>query len=193
MSREIELKFRLSEPAVLRDRLRALGARPVRHDREVNHIFDTHDRSLADRGGVLRVREITTDGVDAATTQLTYKGPRENHAVKVREEIETTAGDAGKLGLILARVGFRETIRYEKRRETWLAGDCEVTVDELPILGFFGEIEGPSIELVRQAQRALAISGGDLVNESYIALAAQHGWTDSDGVCVLSFSQRSGE
>jgi adenylate cyclase class 2 len=187
MNREIELKFRLADPAAFRTRLQAHGAQRVREDFEVNRVFDTEARAMTKSGGVLRVRELTTEG-QPAQARLTYKGPREEHAVKIREEVETAVGSADSLCLILTRLGYTETIRYDKRRETWLLSDCEVVVDELPALGHFGEIEGPSINRVRNVQQKLEVSAADLVEDSYIGLTVQYGATGPDGVCHLSFA-----
>ncbi|MFQ5806108.1 MAG: class IV adenylate cyclase [Phycisphaerae bacterium] len=56
MAQEIEAKFRLDNPAVLRARLDASGARRVAHVLETNRIFDTGERKLLAADCALRLR-----------------------------------------------------------------------------------------------------------------------------------------
>jgi adenylate cyclase class IV len=91
---------------------------------------------------------------------------------------------------LLARLGFVETVVYEKRRETWQVGVCEVVLDELPQLGWFAEIEGPSESAVRECRTKLALDSEAIAPESYVELAARHG-VRMDGTVALRFSLRA--
>ena len=193
MTKEIEAKFRLSDPELLRERLRRLDAVWSGRVFETNSIFDTPDRRLrnADRG--LRVRQwqsLDADGRAGAT--LTFKGPREAGELKSREEVETPVADAAATATILQQVGFEVVVIYEKRRETWRLGDCEVTIDELPRLGWYAEIEGPDPAGVQSARAELDLADTPLVHESYVHLAATHGARDEYGRRRLLFTATSG-
>lgn len=188
MNREIELKFRLKGPDRLRRRLRELSARCVGQRFEVNRLFDTPQRGLARRGCALRVRVIRSASSDQPTGVLTYKGPREAGPVKVRTELETAVAEPETMAAILSSLGLREMIRYDKTRETWQMDALEVVIDQLPRLGFFGEIEGPSVQQVQLARTALEIGDADLVSESYVALTAKHGQPGPEGMRVLAFA-----
>lgn len=192
MPREIELKFRLDAPDALRAALRARQAArgPVVH--EVNRLFDTPDARLRSAGCGLRIRLAEMlDPPGAARAWLTFKGPRAPGLVKVRPEHETAVEDAEALAAILAGLGYREAVVYEKRRETWHVSMCEVVIDELPRLGWFAEIEGPSEAAVQELAAALALPAGAVEPESYVALAWRHGRIDSSGARRLEFPRQT--
>ncbi len=178
-SREIEMKLPLADPAALRERLEAAGARFVSRVFESNRMFDTPDGELRRQGRGLRIR--VSRPIDAsrdqsadppeARTLLTCKGPKTVTRVKSREEIELEVQDAERMALILERLGFGQTVLYEKRRETWTMDECEVVLDELPELGWWVEIEGPSEAAITAVRRRLSLAG-DPVGKSYVELAA---------------------
>jgi adenylate cyclase class 2 len=170
MSLEIEAKFRVDSHDAVRARLEALGAERLGAVKEINHIFDNSEHSLLAADCGLRVRAIEViDGEPQAAT-ITYKGPRQPGALKVREEIETTVGDAGPARGILRALGFTEAVRFEKRRESWRWGGCEIELDELPHLGCYVEIEGPKETAVTRAQGELGLEAAEPIRASYIAL-----------------------
>jgi adenylate cyclase class 2 len=103
---------------------------------------------------------------------LTFKGPaRFEGGVKVREERETNVSDPEETAAILAALGLTPRFRYEKKREEWTLGGCDVALDETPI-GNFVEIEGdpPSI---RRAVSALALDFTSAVPYTYSKLYAE--------------------
>jgi adenylate cyclase, class 2 len=190
---EIELKFRLECPDPLRERLRRLGTPAGPSVLETNRIFDTPDRRLRKADCGLRVREVqpwpagpvVEFGVRPAV--FTYKGPRQAGQFKVREELETPVQDAAALIAILAQLGFSEVVVFEKRRAAWQVGPCVVTLDELPRLGWWAEIEGPTESAVTDVQAHLGLAEASPVPETYVALAATHGSPDSNGCRRLMF------
>lgn len=188
MALEIEIKLKLDDPHGLRARLRAAGAASTGQSViELNQIFDTSDEALRRQGCALRIRQATPAGGGAATAILTYKSAGGDSEFKAREELETTVGDPAVMVSVLARLGYREVIVYEKRRETWHVGECEVVIDELPRLGWFAEIEGPSDGALRSCRSLLGLDDAKAERDSYIALTARHGDTRA-GVKRLTFA-----
>jgi adenylate cyclase class 2 len=185
---EIEAKYRLDDPAGLRRRLVACGAQPGGRVLEGNRMFDTAERSLqaADCGLRLRTCRSLEDGRPLSAT-LTYKGPRNVGALKVREEVETEVADPSSVATILRRLGFNEVVFYEKRRETWRLGECEVCVDELPQLGWFVEIEGPSKEAIATVSEKLGASDQVALRETYVEIVATHGTREGTDTVGLTF------
>jgi len=118
---------------------------------------------------------------------LTFKGPRTGGGFKSRAEIETALDDAAAGGQILTRLGVREVLVFEKVRETWRLGPCEVALDHLPRLGWYLEIEGHDAEAVSQVRRQLGLADTPLVGETYPALAAAAGDRDPAGRVSLLF------
>lgn len=188
MSIELELKFRIDEPAGVRDRLLAAGAVRTHDELETNWILDTPQRALRNAASGLRVRScMPRGGAPAHPAKITFKGPATSQPVKRREEIEIEVGDAAAARHLLEKLGFHPAIVYEKIRESWALADCVVTLDELPHLGFWLEIEGPSEPAVRAVQRLLRLENAEPVRESYVAMAANAGRTTDARVIELRF------
>jgi adenylate cyclase class 2 len=170
MGLEREAKYRVSSLEPVRHALTAAGAEPRGQVLERNHVFDRPDGELRLRQAALRLREFGP-GTPAL---LTFKGPASGSRFKIREEIEVSVSDAAGMLQILTAAGFVRTVYYEKRRESWRLGDCDVELDELPELGFFVEIEGPSDAAIETARQTLGLDHAEHLTESYLALIAQH-------------------
>ncbi len=196
MPREIEMKFRIVDSATLRAALRESGATPQARRFEINRMFDTPAGDLRRRDCGLRLRteyDLTAIGDDApppaGASTFTYKGPRDSGPVKSREEIETAVADADALVQMLGRLGYRETVRYEKQRELLQLEGGEVCLDHLPRFGCYAEIEGPDAHTVTRIARRLGLDPDLAIRTTYVELAAEQGDTTRDGVRVLRFER----
>ena len=189
MLHEIEIKYRLADPAALRARLQAAGATRAVRTHESNTLWDTRAGSLRKQGCGLRLREhLALDDNKAPPATLTFKGARQPEPLlKIREELETGITNAEQLRLILDRLGLHEVVAYEKRREVWTLDGCQVCVDELPRLGWFVEVEGPAPPSVKSVCARLSLPDGDVIPETYVELALHNGCQGSDGVVRLTF------
>ncbi len=157
---EREIKLRFESPAAARAAVRATGAAARRARRlQDDRLLDWPDGRLRDRRCTLRVRD------QSGAAVLTFKGPPQPDAMKVREELETTAGDAALLLRLLERLGLQVWFRYQKYREEYALGDVVLTVDETPI-GTFVELEGGERGITEIAA-ALGRTAGDYVAASY--------------------------
>lgn len=79
---------------------------------------------------------------DEPRAVLTYKGPATvEEGLKVRDERETPVQDPDATLAILAGLGYRPVVRYQKFRTAYDLGDVRVTLDETPA-GCFLELEG---------------------------------------------------
>jgi predicted adenylyl cyclase CyaB len=188
MAYEIEVKLRIADPAALRTALQEAGARRESRVLEVNTLFDTPTGGLRSAGRGLRIRECQSlDGAAPPPALLTLKGPAAPGPFKTREELETGVADSAALSQILAGLGYRPVLCYEKRRETWSCGECEITLDELPKLGWFAEIEGPDGPAIKALQMRLQLDAAEVVAETYVALTVRHGALESGGGRALRF------
>ena len=158
---EIEVKFYLRHLEDIRKQLIDHGAL-LKTNRllERNLRFDTHDRELAEKKHVLRLRQ------DNRAT-LTFKRPRGQ--VETRDEVEVEIDDFEDGRKILEALGYTVTTLYEKYRETYQIDFIQVMLDELPF-GCFVEIEGPSIESIRQMSDRLGLPWERRVQASYVEL-----------------------
>jgi adenylate cyclase, class 2 len=161
--KEIEIKFRVNDPAVLTRDLRKAGFRLVTpRTREMNTLYDLPGRPLQKRGDLLRLREYGAEWV------LTHKAKGKVGRHKTRIETETRVADGKKMDTILRALGYEPTFRYEKFRTEWSDGKGHVVIDETPI-GNLGEIEGPA-RWIDQVARRLGVKTKDYITETYAGL-----------------------
>jgi adenylate cyclase, class 2 len=170
MPLEIEVKLRISSHDAVRQKLRELRGSPTGRHLEVNTIFDSPNRSLFSARKALRVR-VSRD-LDSAKEQaiLTFKGPRQTTQFKSREEIETYVSSPESMTAILNALDFTAVVSFEKKRESWNLDGCHVELDELPYLGKFVEIEGPSEAAIANVQRKLGLSDSPPEKSSYVRM-----------------------
>jgi adenylate cyclase class 2 len=165
---EVEKKYRMTEQecVAVAERLRALYAQCFGSELEVNTIY-TNNLLEVERA-VLRLRRVGNRAI------LTFKKRFPNVAsVKRQLEEETEVSDADATARILDLLGFRQTLVYEKRRQTWKYGGAEITIDELPF-GWFIEIEGEEPEIER-VEKALGLNGSHAEEATYPQLTRSYG------------------
>jgi adenylate cyclase class 2 len=170
MAVETEAKLKVDSHDPVRQRLQELGAEAVGAHLETNIFFDTPRGELRDAGKGLRLRlarDLVTGAVKAI---VTFKGPRRPGAVKSREEIETQVTDPDSMIAILRALGFEQALSFEKKRESWRLDGCQVELDEVPYLGTFVEIEGPSEASIAAVQQKLGLAGKPNIQDAYVGL-----------------------
>jgi len=94
--------------------------------------------------------------------------------VEKREEFEIEIDDFSSAYKILNALGYTVTAVYEKVRETYQIDSVLVMLDELPI-GFFVEIEGPSMDSIRQMSSRLGLPWERRVQANYLDLFERAG------------------
>ena len=172
---EIEAKMKLPDDLDLTDKLRQLDATPVYHVIERDAFFDTDDRHLftADCAIRLRIRR-HIDHDQSQSAWLTYKGARQEGQLKSREEIEFKIEGSDQAIQLFDRLGYKLNARYEKRRERWKLDGCFIELDQIPYLGRFIEIEGPTEVIIMQVRSKLDLDQFPLLTESYIRMLTQY-------------------
>lgn len=174
MAVEIEAKMKVADFEAVRTRLGALGAKLAGHVMETNSFFDTEDRSLLARDQGLRLRHAKDAEAGTEKSTITFKGPRLHGTMKNREERELSVGSPKDATALLESLGFARVLTFQKRRETWTYQDCEIELDELPYLGLYIEIEGPSEAAVLVVREKLNLSDRPMIRASYVALLITH-------------------
>lgn len=158
---EIEQKYYCKNPALFRAKLKKLKARFIKKGSEVNEFWDFQG-VLAKKKTVLRLRK------HGKVSALTLKGPRMKSRYTKRVELETSV-EFGPARAILKSLGFQISKKYFKKREIYQLGNIEVTVDTLPRLGSFVELEG-SVNDIAKAERQLGLSARDREERSYLEM-----------------------
>jgi adenylate cyclase class 2 len=169
---ETEVKYRVPSFEAVRSALTSVGAECEGEVVETDTFFDTPGGDLrrGDRG--LRLRSARPADGGTPRGLLTYKGPRDPQAErKVREEIESPVGDVEALGEVLRACGLEPTLTLQKRRRRWRLGGCEVALDELPLLGTYVEIEGPSGDAIEHVRERLGLAGEPITTPYFQLLA----------------------
>lgn len=141
---EVEAKAELTSIETAREKIIEMGGKLLFEGIQIDLYFQHPCRNFKETDEVLRIRKMGNN------IYLTYKGPRINAKVKVREEIEVKISNHQRMLEILMKLGFKPVIEIRKKRETWLIGNMHVNLDEVEGLGSFIEIEVKSNRAKRE-------------------------------------------
>lgn len=149
MSTEIEVKFVDVDLAAVRARLREIGATLVHPEILMRRqVFDYPDKRLYAVGGWVRVRD------EGEYVTLSYKQVNDR-TLHGTEEITLTVDTFESTGAFLQAIGMQMKSSQETKREKWMYGGVEITIDTWPWIPTFVEIEGASEEVVMQTAQDL--------------------------------------
>lgn len=165
---EIELKLKVDSLQPLAEKLKQLGAEFEGDFVQTDAYYDDSEDSLVNSDRCLRIRKHKNHLGEAI--ELTYKGARENHRFKSRREIGLKVEKAEELAHLFGELGYKERLTFEKKRSLWAFAGCKVALDELPLLGKFMEIEGPSDDTIEQVQKKLGLANLKHIPQSYAHL-----------------------
>lgn len=141
---EVEVKFEVKSPELIRAYLKKLNAREIQVKQQRDVYFEHPLHEFGKKDCALRVRD--TNG----ECTLDYKGPNLDDAktAKVREEIEvelSSTDAACNLTNLLNQIGFRAVAVVNKTREEssleFEDADVSVSLDHVSGLGTFVELE----------------------------------------------------
>lgn len=159
MQTEIEAKFLDVDIDDMRKKLEAVGASLVLPMRDMRRALIEEPHHKAERS-FLRIR----DEGDKITLTFKRKSARDGeNTVTSTREIETTVGDFDTTVELLAEAGWNYTTYQESRRETWQLDGVEIVIDEWPWINPYIEIEGESVELVKNVAKHLGFEWEDAI------------------------------
>jgi len=187
---ETEAKFYVLNLMEIERHLQDLGARLIQaRVLETNIRFDLPDARLQSDRRVLRLRR-------DSEARLTYKGASTNEqGVLSRTEIEFIVEDFEKAKQFLEALDFQPIFYYEKYRTTYILqpseGSIHIMLDELPY-GNFVEIEGETVESIRQVSDALHLKWNAAIGTSYSSLFKRVSQTLNLSFQDLSFEKFAG-
>lgn len=171
MCTEIEAKLKVDSHDEIVRKLGELGGEFAAELRQTDVYFDDPNGTLTKMDRCLRLRRQRMG--EAETILLTYKGPKQEDDFKKRQQIEIELTGADSAGKLLSALGYEQALDFEKRRRIWHLGQCEVALDQLPLLGSFVEIEGPDGDKITEAQEKLGLGHLAHIADSYASLVRQ--------------------
>lgn len=171
MYTEIEAKLKVESLEEIKRKLIELGAEFLQEQLQTDYHFDDADMTLQKTDRCLRLRRQLVG--ESERFFLTYKGAKEKSSFKKRQEIEIEIADSESVQKLFIALGYKNVLTIEKKRITWQLGDCEVALDELPLIGSFVEIEGPNEQVIADVQSRLGMAGLPHIAESYASLVAK--------------------
>jgi adenylate cyclase class 2 len=163
MKKEVELKFKIENPGLIRKKLRNLKAKFIGKAFEKTIKFDTKNDGLKKQGKFLRVRT----GFENVIT-FKKKINKFDKNFKEREEIEVEISDPAEMEKILENLGFTKKWLMEKYREKWILKNAEIVIDKLPF-GNFIEIEG-SKRAIQKTAKILELDLKEGITKTYWGL-----------------------
>ncbi|MFQ6105535.1 MAG: class IV adenylate cyclase [Candidatus Hydrothermarchaeaceae archaeon] len=135
---EIEIKARIERQEDVVQKLRSLGAKYIKTEKQEDVYFNHPSRDFSTTDEALRIR--SAGGIFS----LTYKGPKIDKITKTREEYETEVSDIDETEKILEKLGFKKAGSVVKTRVCYRLGVFSVMLDSVEGLGDFVEIEKES-------------------------------------------------
>jgi adenylate cyclase class 2 len=171
MHEEIEAKLKVDSLEAVERRLNACGASFLGDTVQTDTYFDTVVRDLTRDDKALRLRRERTGPRERVI--LAYKGPKQPDDYKKRVELELEVNNGEAAEALLIALGYDKALAFNKRRRLWRLRDCEVALDELPLLGAFVEIEGPDSRSILEVQETLDLSRVSHTTDSYASLIAR--------------------
>jgi adenylate cyclase class 2 len=162
---ETEAKFYVQNLGKIEMRLRELKAHLIQpRTHETNLRFDNANSDLRNSSRVLRLRQ-------DEKARFTFKGPsvEREGGVLSRQEIEFVVEDFESAKKFLEALGYETVVFYEKFRTTYEIQDIHIMLDELPY-GEFVEIEGESVDAIRNIANLLGLNWDVMVKAGYHAL-----------------------
>ncbi len=146
MKNEIEAQFLDINKAKIRKQLKAIGAQLIKPEVLMRRtVFYTGEHSFA------RVRD------EGDKIVMTYKNVSDDYSILGTKEVNITVNDYDDAILFLRSCGLRVKAKQETKREQWLFGKVEISIDTWPWLPTFIEIEGPSEKSVWEVASKLGL------------------------------------
>jgi predicted adenylyl cyclase CyaB len=175
---EIEVKIKLADKADaarLVRKLTKLGAKVEKRPfYERNELYDWPDKRLRKAKQLLRVRWGDRTGLPDG--KLTFKGPQQGTRTMKRLEIESFVNDPDAIASLLCALGFQKWWAYEGyRRRFWFKKEkVEVSLDRMPLLGWYFEIEAPTAAIVEKYAKSLGYSKADYIIDNYLSQSTKY-------------------
>ncbi len=186
---EFEIKFLEVDVLELEKKLIAIGAKKIGETFSRVENFDFPDFRLKKINGWVRLR------TEFDKTTLTYKerqgvtsddGSTKDHGMK---ELEVVVGDFNTTKNLLFAIGLIVKFEQERKRIRWIKDDIEFDIDTWPLVPTYLEIEGPSMEKLKEISEELGLDWEKHFIGSFGQVCGIYGFSDHD-YTVLKFDKQ---
>lgn len=161
MQTEIEGKFLNIDSKKLRIKLQEIGATMKYSERLMKRkTFDYTDQRLYKEGAWIRVRD---EGDGKITMSYKKLVDRTLHGTK---EITFDVSSFEEACNFLQACGFECKAYQETKREKWIMGESEITIDTWPWIPTFVEIEAPDEEEIKKVSDSLGFDWANIQHGS---------------------------
>ena len=157
---------------------------------EINEFYDTAKKKHKKNDEFVRLRTYRSGRSEKYA--VTFKGKKIEDKYKSREEFEVEVSDSNEMKNILIAMGYEKVFSFEKKRITYelIIGNkkCLVEIDELPLLGFYCEVEGNSNKTIDTALKHLELSKEKPITTGYVRLLQNLTGKGNKSVPNITFS-----
>ena len=161
MQTEIEAKFLDINKEEIREKLKKIGATLIYPERFMKRkTYDYPDERLRKIGAWIRVRD---EGEGKITLSYKQLLDRTLHGTK---EITLDVSDFETMCNFLQACGFDSKSYQETKREKWMLGESEITIDTWPWIPTCLEIESPTEEEIHKVSDLLGFDWKDAIHGS---------------------------
>jgi len=181
VQKEIETRFLDISKNELLEKLVLLGATDKGEEKLEEIIFHAADKSWIGKNKFVRLRKTKSK------IKLTYKENKEQ-TVDSAQEIELEVSDMDTCSEFLNKIGLEPVRRLEKYRHTFELDDVTIDIDTWPKIPSYVEIEGPSVESLKNICGKLDIDWGKKFDGDAREVFRHYGY-DIDSITVITFDE----
>ena len=181
MQKEIETRFLNIDKEEVIKKLMPLGATDKGEEKLEEIIFHPTDSSWIGKRKFVRLRKTKNK------VKLTYKENVEQTVDSARE-IEFEVSDIEKCHKFFEKVGLSAMRQLEKYRHTFELDDVTVDIDSWPKIPVYMEIEGPSVESLKNFCKKLDLDWEKRFDGDAREAFREYGY-DLDKITVITFSE----
>ncbi|MFH1479147.1 MAG: class IV adenylate cyclase [Candidatus Omnitrophota bacterium] len=165
MPKEIETKFKITSPREIRTLLKKIKARFTIKQLEKDIYYKVP--GALSRINSIRLRKISKKDGLFTIKSLTKDNP--GGIFKVLDEKEMPISEVERFKNILKALGFEIAFRKEKRREIYSYSSTKITLDKLPFIGWYLEIEG-SKNNIKKLAKLLCLDMNSAIPGTYMSI-----------------------
>ena len=160
---EIETKFKIKSQREILNALKQIGARFEGRSTEKDIYY--HPPRGTKKLSAVRLRRAGNKNI--FTIKKIPKNTPRSKTFKIREELELFIEDKKIFQKVLTLLGFNEAFRKEKKRLLYAWNGLKISVDKLPFIGGYLEIEGNKKGILKAA-RGLKLDIKKATSDTYM-------------------------